>query len=368
MIQTTAIRINNPEPLMVTWEMLRRCNLDCTYCESTRHDNVSKLPSLEELTKTFSFIQQYAKLYNDKRVHKTITNIDFTGGEPTVNPAFWPLIDHIKSTGEFRLGLTTNGTWGPNFTQRILDNFAHATISWHAEAEQYLKDRTVTNILFLHNAGMSIQANVMLHCDHFDEAVKVCEVLRERGVRVNPVPVGDGTMVRKGWFIDADGTNRRTSHEYTEEQQNWFYEFMGQKRTASTSKEGTNIGRACCGGRCLEGKVEGEWQEVKLVNNWFKDWYCTVNWYFLHIEQQNGNVYHHQTCRATFEGTGTIGTLSDTQAILDRVSTMLSQPTLAPIVCPNQRCGCGMCVPKAKEFSDFKELWKETTIIPIYEK
>lgn len=368
MIQTTAIKLKHPEPLMVTWEMLRRCNLDCTYCESTRHDNTSNLPSLEDLSKTFKFIEQYVKLYNDKRVEKTITNIDFTGGEPTVNPAFWPLIELIKSTGGFRLSLTTNGTWGPSFTEKIKEHFAHVTISWHAEAEKFLKDRTVTNILYLHNAGMSVQANIMLHCDYFDEATAICEMLKSKGIKVNPVPVGDGTTVRKGWFQDADGSNRRTSHEYTETQQNWFYQFMGQVPTASASKEGTNIGRTCCGGRCVEGKVDDTWQEVKLVNNWFKGWYCTVNWYFLHIEQQYGNVYHHQTCRATFDGVGPIGNLNDTDSIIRNVQSLLSQPELSPIVCPNLRCGCGMCVPKAEKFKDFKDLWKETTIIPIYEQ
>ena len=190
-------------------------------------------------------------------------------------------------------------------------------------------------------------------------------MLKEKGVRVNPVPIGDGNMVRKGWFIDADGTNRRTSHEYTEEQQDWFYNWMGETRKASVATEGTNIGRTCCGGRCTQGKVDGEWQEVKLVNNWFKDWYCTVNWYFLHIDQHGGNVFHHQTCQATHTGRGPIGTLSNTQLILDNVSAMLSQPTIAPIVCPNQRCGCGMCVPKAKGFDDFKQLWTATTTLQL---
>ena len=46
---------------------------------------------------------------------------------------------------------------------------------------------------------------------------------------------------------------------------------------------------------------------------------------------------------------------------------MLHQDSLKPIVCPNLRCGCGMCVPKAESFDDFKELWKSTTVIPIHE-
>jgi hypothetical protein len=143
---------------------------------------------------------------------------------------------------------------------------------------------------------------------------------------------------------------------------------MGRDRPASDSQEGTNVGRACCGGRCTIGKVDGEWQDVKLVDNWFKDWYCTVNWYFLHIEQQNGNVYHHQTCQATFDGRGPIGNLKESSLIIDQVRERLSQDTVAPIVCPNLRCGCGMCVPKAKSFEDFKTLWTATTVIPIYEQ
>ena len=115
--------------------------------------------------------------------------------------------------------------------------------------------------------------------DYFEEATTLCEMLRGQGVKVNPVPIGDGNILRKGWFIDADGTNRRTSHEYTEKQQEWFYIWMGQSCKVNQSVEGTNIGRACCGGRCTEGLVDNKWQEVKLVDNWFKNWYCSCSWY-----------------------------------------------------------------------------------------
>ena len=362
MINTTAIKISNPEALMVTWDIVRRCNLDCTYCGHSRHDNSSALPTLDELKNTFDFVREYVTLYNNQRVDKVGTNIDFTGGEPTINPAFWPFLDYVKSFEGFRLSLTTNGTWGPMFTQKVIDNFDYITVSWHAEDP--LKERTVSNILELHRQGINLQANVMLHCDYFDEATTLCETLKAQGIKVNPVPIGDGNQLIKGWFIDVDGTNRRTSHEYTTEQQDWFYSWMGQTNEATGSAEGTNVGRACCGGRCLTGLVNGEWKEVKLVNNWFENWYCTVNWYFLHIEQNTGNVFHHQTCQATHTGRGPIGNLSDTETIIEQVKNRLSQP-MQPIICPNQRCGCGMCVPKAKDVEVFKELWKETTTIPL---
>lgn len=368
MIETTAIRLKNPTAFIVTWEMLRRCNLDCTYCESTRHNNYSPYPDLNELKRTFDFIKQYTDLYNSKRKNKEFTSIDFTGGEPTANPNFWPLLDYIKSQGDYRLGLTTNGTWGPQFTQRVLENFIHVTVSWHAEASQHLKDRTIKNIIDLHNSGMSVQANIMLHADHFDEATAVYDLLEEKGIpRLNPVPIGDGSIVRKGWFVDADGSNRRTSHEYSEQQQNWFYAAMGQEQKSKEKKEGASIGRACCGGRCLEGKIDDQWQEVKVVNNWFKDWHCMINWFFMHVDQHTGNVYHHQTCQATFEGRGSIGNIRQSSKIIDNVKQFLSQETIPSIICPNQRCGCGMCIPKARDFETFKNLWKDTTMIPIRE-
>lgn len=362
MIKTIAIKSLNREPLLVTWDFLRRCNLDCTYCESSRHNNYSELPSLEELLQTFRFIKKYAELYNEKRRQRTETSIDFTGGEPTINPAFWPLIDVIKKESDFRLTLTTNGTWGPSFTQRILKNFSHVTVSWHAE--DALKERTLSNILALHQSGISVQANVMLHCDYFEEAKSVCKQLRDKGVKVHPTPIGDGNIAYKGWFIDSEGHQRRTSHEYTLEQQQWFYDFVGLKSSATGNVEGTAMGRACCGGRCTQGLVNGEWQDVKLVNNFFKDWYCTINWYFLHIDQQAKRVYHHQTCQAIFDGIGPIGSLDNAEDIIDRVKDMLSKPMPA-IRCPNQRCGCGMCVPKAKNLDDFKTLWTETTQLEL---
>jgi len=367
MIDTEAIRLRNPEPFLVTWEILRRCNLDCTYCESTRHDNHSPLPSIEELKWTFDFIKDYTSLYLSKKKMNRGVFIDFTGGEPTVNPAFWELLDYIRQHPDFGMTLTTNGTWGKNFTEKIADNFKHVTISWHAEAKPELKERTVDNILALHDMGVSVQANIMLHVDYFDEAKELCQRLRAYGIRVHPTPIGDGNILRKGWFVDTDGTNRRTSHEYTTEQQNWFFEFQGLPKKIDVVQEGTNVGRACCGGRCTQGLVNEKWQDVKLVNTFFKDWYCMINWFFLHIDQQSGNIFHHQTCKATFEGIGPIGHISDPTSLLKKTYDLLSQESIKPIVCPNQRCGCGMCAPKAKNLTDFKVLWNNSVNVPIQE-
>lgn len=155
---------------------------------------------------------------------------------------------------------------------------------------------------------------------------------------------------------------RRTSHAYSPEQQQWFFDQMNFKGTAQQIREGMQLGRACCGSRCLSGKVEEKWQDVKLVDTNFKDWHCMVDWYFLHIDQHTGLIYHHQTCQALLDKKrGSLGHVSDRVSLLENLKNRLNQNIVEHIVCPNNRCGCGMCVPKAKEFSDFEMIAESVT-------
>ena len=172
MIKTTAIKLINPEPMMVTWDIGRRCNLDCTYCESTRHNNYSPYTPLEELVSTFEFIKNWSGLYNQHRQVPSHTNINFTGGEPTMNPVFWEFVDIVKSDDlRFDLSLTTNGAWNEKYTQKILDRFNGVTVSYHAEAHPELKKQIIKNILSLSESNLWFQVNVMLHVDYWDECI-----------------------------------------------------------------------------------------------------------------------------------------------------------------------------------------------------
>jgi MoaA/NifB/PqqE/SkfB family radical SAM enzyme len=361
MIKTTAVNLVNPEPMMVTWDIGRRCNYDCTYCEATRHDNKSPHHSLDELKTTFEFIKSWTEIYNSHRAIHT-TNINFTGGEPTVNPNFWKLVDYVKQYN-FNLSLTTNGAWNKKHTKTISEKFSGVTVSYHAEADPSLKNQVVENILELSKTDIWLQVNVMLHVDHWDECVSVYNLLKEKGIRVSPRPIGDGNVSRVGWFIDSDGKNRRTSHQYSEEQQTWFWNQMSVDKQASKSQSGDQLGRGCCGGRCLTAKVENQWQEVKLIDTNFKDWYCTVDWYFLHIDQHTGLIYHHQTCQALHnKQRGALGNIKDSDTILEDLKSRMKDPQ--PIVCPNNRCGCGMCVPKAQDKDVFTVMWNNILKAP----
>lgn len=346
MIKTIAIKPVNPLGMSIIWDIGRRCNYDCTYCEATRHNNFSEHKRFDQLKSTLEFIKEYCKLYG----YDTF-GIGFTGGEPTNNPIFFEFAEYCKSQN-VKLGLTTNGAFGKKYIRNIVKNFDWITISYHAEADPKLKKKIIENIKAL-NSQIRLSVNVMMHKDYWDECVSVCDILKEHNIKFNPRPIGDGNITRKGWFLDTDGTLRRTSHDYTPEQQQWYFDYMQIPAKASEAKEGTELGRNCCGGHCLTGKVGNEFVNVNSVDTHFNGWYCSVNKHFLYIDSETGLVYHHQTCQAKFDKTrGSIGSLNNTQEIFDYV--IKNKDNI--IVCPNNRCGCGMCVPKAKSLEDYLEL------------
>jgi hypothetical protein len=118
---------------------------------------------------------------------------------------------------------------------------------------------------------------------------------------------------------------------------------------------GLKIGRPCCGSRTMCLSKDGEDRKSKFVD--FKGWHCSVNWFFMHIEQQTDSVFHHQTCQAQFGQTrGPIGKLSEGDRILAELKQRLESGTMPTIICPKHTCGCGLCAPKASTKENYEKV------------
>ena len=329
------------DPFMVTWDTGRRCNYDCTYCAPIHHDNFSPHASFDTLKDTASFIFKYVDLITKYRKHNDV-GISLTGGEPTANPNFLKLVHYLKEQVDNRpgthLSLTTNGTMGKRLTQAVSETFKFVTISYHTEADVRLKKNVISRIKQLHALGTNVKVNVMFHAHYFDECIDICNQLKQDGIPYTPRTLGENPAGEKDY-----------GHQYTEEQQEWIRSFWNIPKEESKNNFGAELGRPCCGGRCMSISNDSETKEVKfLTYRKFKDWYCSVNWFFLHIEQQTDSVYHHQTCQARFDGTaGPIGKISEGNLILQELENNLTNNTMPIIQCPNSFCGCGMCTPKS---------------------
>ena len=394
------------DTMLVSWDVGRRCNYDCTYCPAHRHDNVSPHASMEELQNSAKFVFEYLSIMMPYKAKKRVS-ISFTGGEPTANPNFiafgkWLRDEHnskYKDLYYLNLSLTTNGAMGRKMCDSLIQNYQFSTISYHCEAKPKIKQQAINNMLYLHKAGFGVKVNVMFHAqeDYFEECKQLCLLLAKNGVDFVPRMIGE--------YND----NNRYHHRYSPEQLGWMKDFWDNHKktlakpvpkaqapeqfhedeteetpegkiaqrvevkvvaapkpeeacTGPVESKGNarDLGRPCCGKRALNvcSSSTGQWQKTSfLTYTKFEDWFCTVNWFFLHIEQQTGDIFHHQTCKANFgKKREAIGNLSNTAAITDQLRRNIEAKTMPVIVCPNKICGCGLCLPKAGKLEDFKAI------------
>lgn len=363
----------------VTWDLGRRCNYDCTYCPTTRHDNFSPHATLEELKRNTDFLYEYIDLYMQYRDFKS-ASISFTGGEPTVNPNFIPFVQYLKKEYDQKyadrwktnFALTSNGAMSKKMAVAVMENFKHITVSYHAESDDKLKQQVRDRILQFHTEGpdygMTVSVNVMFHAKYFDECKDLCEYLDEHNVTYTPRVIGEEPDSKPSF-----------AHKYNEEQLQYMRDFWKNKnKKVNNERETANVlsaagkkmaekkklglveGRPCCGGRQMCLSSQGNERMAAFVDlREFKGWQCSVNWFFLHIEQQTDKVFHHQTCQAKFDGTrGHIGRMGrgGAKLIIDELRKNLESKTMPVITCPRHVCGCGLCAPKSKFKENFTDV------------
>ena len=115
----------------------------------------------------------------------------------------------------------------------------------------------------------------------------------------------------------------------------------------------------CCGGRdfCLSTTEEPEGKLATYVDNTnFYEYSCLVNHYFLYINQETRDIYHHQTCMVNLDNdVAPIGNLDNSGAIIERLEGYNREKKWPVISCPKTFCGCGMCVDKMDKSYDIKE-------------
>jgi hypothetical protein len=132
---------------------------------------------------------------------------------------------------------------------------------------------------------------------------------------------------------------------------------------------GLKIGRPCCGSRTMCLSQDGVDRKSKFVDfREFKGWHCSVNWFFMHIEQQTDSVFHHQTCQAQFGQTrGPIGKLSEGDKILKELEEHLKAGTMPTIICPKHTCGCGLCAPKSSDKNKYEAVMARHVDMKVFE-
>jgi organic radical activating enzyme len=126
------VEAKSNEFFVLNWNLGKRCNFACSYCPTDLHDDTSPHLSLDEMTAAFCDVIAAKKDADDTRKMR----VEFTGGEPTANPAFLPFLAWLRANADDHiaiLGVTTNGSRPYGYYRDLLTVADYITFSAHFE-------------------------------------------------------------------------------------------------------------------------------------------------------------------------------------------------------------------------------------------
>ena len=174
--------------LSVVWTVGRRCNYACSYCSKDFHDRVSPHRSYGELRAIWANIRQ-AMAPRD-----LVAAIEFTGGEPTLNPDFLEFVRYLNQSQRPWLrwmGMTSNGTAGLEYYQQICEHLDWICFSTHFE--WWDENRFMTMLLDLKRslAGKGrdtmLSVNLMYEEWNAPHIRKIDNILKAENIRSTPL-------------------------------------------------------------------------------------------------------------------------------------------------------------------------------------
>jgi pyruvate-formate lyase-activating enzyme len=362
----------------VTWESTLKCNLDCSYCGA--HDNELPHSSLEDCKKTIDFLIPYIDLYMSKRISdQRHVSMNIFGGESLIHPRIVDILEYFEKKYEpykdkwtLDLNTVTNAVIKEKIWDRVVDKFNYWTVSYHTESTLEQQTLMRRNILDLKRRNKNFKVSVLMHTEHWDNAVSMIEWCKENDIPFLPRQIDHPWNHFQYW--------------YTSDQAQWLRNFHSTGKISKTScgtecgqtssptigqkinfvkKSVINLvnmnseGRQCCGGIPLH--VDQDYTKTQThVNNKFKGWTCGVNYFFVFVKQSTKEIFVNKDCKMDFNGNvAPIGNLDSYQQLLDTTRLQLEKDEPYAITCAKKTCLCGICSPKASTREKFNEIIKK---------
>jgi hypothetical protein len=337
------------------------------------HDNSTNHPPLDRCLKTIDLMYEYVDVYQQYKkswLQSVVLNV--YGGESLFHPNIVEILEqarerHKKYNWNLTITCTTNLVVGSNLLHRIVDLVDEFTVSIHSEALPKQQQQTLDNLLYLKEKNKRVKAIIVMHNDpkYWDICLELADFCRTHNI---------------SHFTKAlDNTEPEWS--YNQEQQTYFKMYrlnqtvdkskdrlknLMDSSTHSSSVNSIKTGRSCCAGRCLSTNNNLKESIAFVPKQGFKDWYCTVNWYFLYISQLTELVYHNKDCQMTFDDTvGPLCTLDDLPSHIKNLRENLALNTLPTIKCIKNICLCGICAPKADSIESLDKMMKNYVVPSI---
>lgn len=372
----SAIDPNNKPLFLLDWELTKLCNLDCSYCptgpESGGHDNSTNHPPLDRCLKTIDLMYEYVDAYQSYKkswLQSVVLNV--YGGESLFHPDIQTILQevrcrHKKYSWDLTVTCTTNLIIGKHQLSKIIDLIDEFTVSFHSESLPKQQKQCLDNLLLLKQANKKVKCVIVMHNnpDLWNTCISAAEFCKTHDIAYYTKPLD----------------NREPEWEYRHDQKEYFKIYRLEKTvnksierhaqlvqlSDQTDLSGIHSGRSCCAGRCLSTNNNIKESLNFIPKQDFKDWYCSVNWYFVYINQLTEQVYNNKDCRVNFNGTvGPMCTLDTMPDYIKNLKEQLALNTLPTVKCVKRICICGFCAPKADTIEQLNTIMKKYVVPSI---
>ena len=272
----------------VSWITTRYCNYECSYCWPHARSSVKDTKPIELYLNTMDSIKAQARENGFKDFH-----FSFSGGEPTVNKQFLPLVEHYcnDTDPEYQsIHMTTNLSPGSKWWNKYIEatktlQRRSITASFHSEfaKEQEFGDKCLQLI----KGGVFVTINQVMVPEMFDELYERLERFAARGINVTLKPQSDPTAS----YVVSGYTEEQVHKMQQGFPQQWQGEQIAQ--IALYDKDGT----------------EYELDQAERFNafgfNKFKGWTCNAGYQGIII--RDNEVRRSHSCYDELLGTLTDG-------------------------------------------------------------
>ena len=360
-----AIDPNNRIDFLIDWELTLKCNLDCSYCPDSPemgggHWTLANHPDKQECINTINFLYDYTDLYmQTKQRFSRRAVLNVYGGESLLHP---DIVEILHATREKHSGYdwpltistTTNAIIGVKRMKEIIPYIDEFTVSYHTDSLTKQREIFRKNVLEIKNSNKRIKVVMLMTNDYskWDDLLEMIEWCKRNNVR----------------WVPRQLDNADPAKVYNLQQLAWFAEQYDQPLESFEAGEGlTDKGRPCCGGRgmCTNGDLKTKQTFIPQTN--FKDWYCSVNHFFVFVKQNDGRIFSNKDCRMNFNGkVEPIGNLNNVETLLAETRDRLSGSEIPLMKCAKTRCVCGICAPKAMALDTAKQIMKKHTVNTLW--
>jgi len=378
-----ALDPTNVPSFLLDWEVTKVCNLDCSYCptegEWANHDNSTNHPTVEECVKSIDLMYEYVDLYmKHKKSTQRKVILNLLGGEVLFHPDIVKILSIIREKYEpykskwfLTVTCTTNAVIGKNLWSKIVPLIDEFQLSYHTENLSKQKKQYLNNALYLKQQNKRFKCIIMMHTNPelFKDAESVIEFCKQNELRylAKPLDVPESVI---DFYSQNQFDKLKTiwiSQVPIKQQSNYAEKInkIGNSDTVTSINEG----RACCGGRPLSLNGDLKSNISFVPRQGFEGWSCSVNWFFLFVQQLSGNVYTNRDCRMSTTGqVEPLGNINNTDHILSTLRAQFETNTMPVINCKKKICYCGICAPKAESKTDFMDLIKRHVPVDVFQK